>query len=85
MKHVKRIGILVGACVPFASNAWYQEDLIKITNEKEDSIKIKIEKLYEHKYWVTVMVVCAKIDKESEINQNLIDKLNEHELQLNHA
>ena len=50
MKHSKITGMIVGACTPFASNAWYQEELIKITNEKEDIIKTKIEKLCQHKY-----------------------------------
>ena len=69
MEHAKRIGIRVGACTLFASNAWCQEDLIKTTNEKEDDVEIEIEKSYQHECSGKSMVVRATIDKESEINQ----------------
>ena len=63
--------MLIGACVLFASNEWHQEELIKITNEKEDDIEIKIENACQYEHSVIAMVVCATTDKESEINQKL--------------
>ena len=35
MKHSKITGMIVGACTPFASNAWYQEELINFINMSE--------------------------------------------------
>ena len=34
---MKKIGILVGACVLFALNKWHQDELLKKRNEEENS------------------------------------------------
>ena len=78
MKHAKRTEILVETCSPVAPNASHQEELIKMKNEKEDSIEIKTQKAFQHECSWAVMLVHATIDKGSEINQKLIDMLKEH-------
>ena len=80
MKHVKIIGMLVGACMPFASNKWHQEELLKPLNEDENNIEIKTEAVNQQEYSGKSMFAHSKIDKDTEINQKSTDKLKEHEL-----
>ena len=85
MKHVKRIGIIAGACAPCVSNTCHQEELIKITKEKENSIKAKIDKECQHDCSRTAMVVYTAIDKYVEIDDKLIERFKDHELGLKHV
>ena len=43
MKHVTRIWILAGSCVPHVPNTLNQEELMSITKEKEKKIEIKVK------------------------------------------
>ena len=80
MKHVKRLGILLGVCVPFASKLWYQKEISKIINEDEENLEIKIEKVYQHEYSGKAMVVYATMDKEEEISKKLINVFHDNEM-----
>ena len=42
MKHVKRVGILVGMCTPFSSKEWCQHDAASSMKEEENNIEIRI-------------------------------------------
>ena len=48
-------------------------------------MKIKIEKSCQNEHSGKAMVACDSIEKDSETNQKLIEKLKEHELGLNHV
>ena len=72
---MKRIGILSGVCVPFASNKWYQEEFLKTMNEDENNIEIKIATVHHQEYSGKAMVIYATLDKETKTNQKLINML----------
>ena len=74
MKHAKRIGILVGACAPCVLNTSFQDESNRITKEKENNTEINIEKVRPQEYSVVVMVVYATINKDSETDNNLIER-----------
>ena len=64
MKHVKRLGTLLGVCAPFVSKAWCQKEIATIIEEDEKNLETKIETVYQHEHLCRVMVVCATMDKE---------------------
>ena len=66
MEHVKRMGTLVGVCVPFALNNWCREELLKKINEDENNMKIKIETVHQQEHSVKAMVDYATIDEDPE-------------------
>ena len=47
MKHVKRIGIIVGVCVPIASKEWCQHDASSSMKEEESDVEIRIENVHQ--------------------------------------
>ena len=42
MKYAKRIGMLVGVCVPFASKEWHQHDIASSTKQDQCNLEIRI-------------------------------------------
>ena len=73
LKHAKRLGIFLGACVPFASKEWCQKEIAKFINEDEKILKIKIETVCHYKCSGRSILVCMTIDKEEEIREKIIN------------
>ena len=44
LKNVKRIGMIVGACVPYVTQKWHQQQVIEVAKEEELNTEIKTEK-----------------------------------------
>ena len=80
MKHFKRVGILVGACVPFASMEQCQHDIASSIKEEENNIEIIIETVCQQECSGRALVVCATMDKEEEISAKLTNEHDENEL-----
>ena len=79
MKHVKRAGILVGVCAPFASKEWFQKEIFR-NIEEDKNLEIKIETACQHEYPGKAMVAHVTMDKVEEISENLLSFCNENEL-----
>ena len=82
MKHVKRSGILIGVCVPFALKEWCQSEIDRFIEEEEGNIEIKIENMCQQEHSRIALVVYATMDKEVEISAKLIIVHNENELRI---
>ena len=50
MKHAKRLGTLLGSCMPFASKSWFQKETTKIVKKDEKHLEIKIETVCQHEH-----------------------------------
>ena len=46
MKHVKRVGMLVGVYVTFSSKEWCQQDIVSTMKEDENNLEIRIENVH---------------------------------------
>ena len=77
--------MLVGVCVPFASKAWYQEDIANSIEEEENNIEIKIENADQQDHVGSDVVVYVTMDKEEAIGMKLINKHNENDLGIKHV
>ena len=80
LKHVKKMGMLVGACAPFASKAWCQKDIASSIEEDVKNIEIKIENACQQDYVGIAVVVCVTLDKEEETSTKMINKPDENNL-----
>ena len=80
LKHVKKIGTLVGVCVPCASKVWCQKDIARSIEEDVDNIEIKIENVCQQDYVGRAVVACVTMGKEEEISTKLINKCNENDI-----
>ena len=76
LKRVKKIGMLVGVCAPFASREWYQKDIATIIEEEACDVEIKIEDVCQQDHVGRAVVVHATADKEEDIETKLINKHN---------
>ena len=47
LKHVKKVGMLVGVCVPYASKVWCQQDITRSIEEEVNGIEIKTENAHQ--------------------------------------
>ena len=77
LKHVKKIGMLVGVCVPFASKAWCQKDIARSVEKDVNNVEIKIENACQQDYVGRAVVVHVTMDKEEEISTKLINECDE--------
>ena len=64
MKTAKRLGMIVGACVPFASKEWYEQEIASSTNEDENNIEIRTENLCQQEQAGRALAAHATMDKE---------------------
>ena len=80
LKHVKKVGMLVGVCVPYASKAWCQQDIARSIEEEVNSIEIKIENVHQQYCVDRAVVACVAMDKEEEISAKMINECNENDL-----
>ena len=80
LKHVKKIGMLVGVCAPFASKAWYQKDIESSVELEINNAEIKIENAFQQDYARRAVVVHVTMNKEEETSTKLINKCDENDL-----
>ena len=73
LKHAKRLGTLLGACVPFASKELCQKEIAKFIKEDDKILEIKIETVCQYGCSGRAMAVCMKIDIEEEIREKSIN------------
>ena len=59
LEHVKRIGVLIGVCVPHSSLEWYQEKVAQVGQIERSKIEIKKEKVHQNNYSGLGVVVCG--------------------------
>ena len=77
--------MLVGVCAPFASKAWYQQDIANSIEEDINNVEIKIENEHQQDHIGRAVVVYATMDKEEEIGTKMINKHNENDLGIKHV
>ena len=83
LKHVKKVGMLVGVCAPYASKVWCQQDIARSIEEEVNNVEIKIEHACQQDYVGKAVVACVTIDKEEDISAKSINEHNENDLGIN--
>ena len=80
MKHVKRIEMLAGLCVIFASKEWCHQDAASSIKEEEINLELRIENVHQQERTGRALVVHATMDEKEEISTKTTNDDNENEL-----